>query len=67
MPRYRLFEADGSDVGEGYYATQINVGDTIIVAGTRQARVVDLVPVEEENSPYVGFLKVEPLQRALDG
>jgi hypothetical protein len=60
MPRYRLFEADGSDVGEGYYATQINVGDTIIVAGTRQARVVDLLPVEDEDSPFVGLLRIEP-------
>jgi hypothetical protein len=23
-------------------------------------RVVDVVPVEEEESPYAGFLKVEP-------
>jgi hypothetical protein len=59
MPKYRLFEADGTDVGEAYYATQIDVGDMIFVAGTRQARVVDLVPVDEEDSPYVGFLKVE--------
>jgi hypothetical protein len=59
MPKYRLFEADGTDVGEAYYATQINVGDMIFFAGTRQARVVDLVPVEEEDSPYMGFLKVE--------
>jgi hypothetical protein len=26
----------------------------------RKLRVVDVVPVEEEGSPYVGFLRVAP-------
>jgi hypothetical protein len=58
--RYRLFDADGADQGEGYYAVLIDEGD-IIWAGDRKLRVVSVVPVEEEDSPFVGFLSVEPV------
>jgi hypothetical protein len=58
--RYRLFDADGADQGEGYYAVLIDEGD-IIWAGDRKLRVVAVVPVEEEDSPFVGFLSVEPV------
>jgi hypothetical protein len=58
--RYRLFDADGADQGEGYYAVIIGAGD-LIWAGDRKLRVVAVVPVEEKESPFVGFLKVEPI------
>ena len=58
MFKYRLLEG-GSEVGEAAYTQHINVGETIWAAGTRQFRVVDVVPANDEDSPYVGLLKVE--------
>jgi len=58
--KYRLYLEDGSEVGEAAYSQHIKVGEIIWAAGTRQFRVVELVPVDEERSPYVGLLKVEP-------
>jgi hypothetical protein len=57
MFRYRLYLEDGSEVGEATYTQHINAGELIWAAGTRQFRV-DVVPVEEEDSPYVGLLHV---------
>jgi hypothetical protein len=37
----------------------IELGETIWTADGRKLRVLDVVPVEEEDSPFVGFLKVE--------
>lgn len=59
MFKYRLFWADGSEAGEAAYAVNIRPGETIHVANGRMLRVLDVVPVEEEDSPYVGLLKVE--------
>ncbi len=59
MYRYRLFDADGADQGEAYYAVLIEAGDIIWADDRRKLRVFDVVPVEEEDSPFVGFLKVE--------
>jgi hypothetical protein len=59
MPYYRLFEADSSDAGEIHLAVLVKPGETIFLGPGRKLRVVDLVPVEEEDSPYAGFLKVE--------
>ena len=60
MYRYSLFDADRADQGEGYHAVLIDEGD-IICAGDRKLRVAAVVPVEEEDSPFVGFLSVEPV------
>jgi hypothetical protein len=59
MYRYKLHYADGGDAGEAAYAMHIKPGDVIMAAGTQQVRVLDLVPVGEEGSPYVGLLRVE--------
>jgi len=65
MFKYRLFWADGSEAGEAAYALTIQAGDLIWVSQpNRQLRVVDLVPVEEEESEYTGFLKVELTREA---
>ena len=61
MYRYRLFDADGADQGEAYYAVLIEQGDIIWADDRRKLRVVAVVPVEEEDSPFIGFLKVEPI------
>jgi hypothetical protein len=60
--RYRLLDADGADKGEAYYALLVEPGETILTGDGRKLRVLDVVPIdEEEGSPYVGLLKVEPL------
>lgn len=58
--RYRLHEADGSDAGEAHYAFLVKPGETIITGAGRKLRVLTVVPVTEEGSPYVGLLQVEP-------
>ncbi len=58
--RYRLFDADGSEAGEAHYAVMIEAGETIWTGDGRKLRVVDVVPVMEEDSPFVGFLRVVP-------
>ncbi len=59
MYRYRLCEVDGSEAGEAHYAVLIEPGETIWTGEGRKLYVVDVVPVEEDGSPFVGFLKVE--------
>ena len=63
MYRYRLVDTDGADQGEAYYAVLIETGDIIWAGAGRKLRVVDVVPVEEEDSPFIGFLKVEARSR----
>jgi hypothetical protein len=50
---------DGSDAGEATYAVLIKPGEEILVGNGRRFRVLDLIPVENEGSPYVGLLQVE--------
>jgi hypothetical protein len=57
--RYRLFDVDGAEAGEAHYAVPIEPGETIWTGDGRKLRVLDVVPVEEEDSPFIGFLKVE--------
>jgi hypothetical protein len=37
----------------------IKPGEEILFGAGERFRVLDLVPVEQEDSPYVGFLQVE--------
>jgi hypothetical protein len=59
MYRYRLFTPEGDESGEAMYAVLIGPGEEILTGDGRKLRVLDLVPVEEQDSPYVGFLTVE--------
>jgi hypothetical protein len=60
MPKYRLFDVDGGDLGEMRLGdVPIKVDELIFLGPGKQLRVLDLVPVEEDGSPYAGFLKVE--------
>ena len=59
MYRYRLYDAEGGEQGEVDYAMRVQAGDTIWAGDGRKLRVVAVVPVEEEDSPFVGFLEVE--------
>lgn len=56
--RYRLHEADGSDAGEAHYAFIVKPGETIRTGAGRKLRVLAVVPVMEEGSPYIGLLQV---------
>jgi hypothetical protein len=60
-PRRRLHLEDGSDAGEETYAQVIQPGDEIHLGGGTRFRVVDVVVSfeEEDESPFVGLLKVE--------
>ena len=59
--RYRLYLEDGTEAGEADHAVMIRPGETIHTGDGRKLRVVDVVPVEEEGSPYVGLLRVDRL------
>jgi len=59
MFRYKLHWADGSEAGEASYAMNINAGDLIWAGDGRKLHVLDVVPVEEEDSPYTGLLRGE--------
>lgn len=48
-----------SDAGVAHYAAMILPDETIWTGDGRKLRVLDVVPVDETDSPYVGFLKVE--------
>ena len=61
MPKYRLFDADGNDMREMRLGdVPFNPGDEIVLGPGKTLRVLSVVPVEEEDSPYVGLLRVEP-------
>jgi hypothetical protein len=59
MFRYRLHLEDGSDAGEATYAVMIKPGDEIHLGAGQRLRVLDVVPIEDEDSPIVGLLQVE--------
>ena len=65
--RYRLFELDGAECSEAHYAVLIESGEIIWTGDGRKLRVVDVVPVEEDDSPFVRFLRVEPTKKATVG
>jgi len=57
---YRLFLADGSNVGEATYPSRVKVGEELFFGGGRKFRVLDVVIYDEEDeSPFVGLLQVE--------
>jgi hypothetical protein len=49
---------DGSEAAEAEYAVMIRPDEIVWLNGGKKAHVLDVVPVEEEDSPYVGLLKV---------
>jgi hypothetical protein len=60
MFRYRVHLEDGSDAGEAAYAQMIHLGDEIHLEAGQRFRVLDVVPFDEEDeSPFVGLLRVE--------
>lgn len=62
MFRYRLHSPVGDDLGEATYAVVIKPGEEILVGNGRRLRVLDVVPFDDEDeSPLVGLLQVEPI------
>jgi hypothetical protein len=59
MFAYRLHSPDGDDLGDATYPVPIKLDEEIITRGTRHFRVIDVVPIEDEDSPFVGLLQVE--------
>jgi hypothetical protein len=55
----QVVRVDGSEAGEAHYAVLIEAGETIWMGDGRKLRVVDVLPVEEDASPFVGLLRVE--------
>jgi hypothetical protein len=53
--------ADGSEAGDAAYADCVNAGDELMLGPGRFMRVLDVVSVEEEDSPFAGLLKVEQI------
>jgi len=46
--------------GEAIYAVMIGPGEEILTGDGRRLRVLDVVPIDdEEGSPFVGLLRVE--------
>ena len=60
MFRYRLHSPDGDDLGETTYAVVIKLNDGILVGNGRRLRVLNVVPMDDEDSPLAGILQVEP-------
>jgi hypothetical protein len=55
------FDVDGGDLGEMRLGDlPIKVDEEMFLGPGRRFRVLDVVPVDEEDPPYAGFLKVEP-------
>ena len=59
MFTYQLHWADGSDAGEADYAVVVQEGEIVWALNGSKLRVLDLVLVEDEESPYTGLLRVE--------
>lgn len=59
MFTYKLHLTDGSDVGQATYPSMVKVGEELFFGGGRKFRVVDLVPIEDEDSPFIALLQVE--------
>jgi hypothetical protein len=61
MFTYRLHLEGGSDAGEVTYSVMIKPDVEILVGNGRWFRVLDVVRFEEEDeSPFVRLLQVEP-------
>ena len=59
MFRYKIHSPDGDALGEATCAMMIRPGEEIIAGGNQHFRVLDVVPLNVENSKIVGLLQVE--------
>jgi hypothetical protein len=61
MFRYKIHYEDGSEAGDAAYADWVNVGETVMLGPGNTVRVLAVVPIDEEGSPYAGLLQVEAI------
>lgn len=60
MPRYKLRDEAGEDVGQMRLSDMpIRVGDDLFRGGGRTLRVLAVMSAEDESSVYAGVLTVE--------
>jgi hypothetical protein len=60
--KYRLYTREGDEAGEAEYAIPIKPGEVIWTTGGRRLRVLEVVPVMEDDSPYSGCSGSKPSQ-----
>ena len=59
MFSYKLYTADGDEIGEASYIEMIRPGEEILYGNGRRYRVLDVAPfAEEDESRFVAMLKV---------
>jgi hypothetical protein len=63
--RYRLFDADGSSLGDAESAEPVKPGETIRTRHGRELRVLSLIEKNDSASEYAGFLMVEDAAQPL--
>ena len=60
MPKYRLYDADGNDLGEESLGDATwKPGDEIFLGPGKRLKVLEVVEVEEESSPFAAQVEVE--------
>jgi hypothetical protein len=59
MPKYRIYDEDGSDAGEAVYGDWLKAGDEIWTPDHIKVRVIDVLPFEEEDGPFDEALRVK--------
>jgi hypothetical protein len=57
--KYQLVWADGRDAGRAAYHAEIRPGDIIANYQGQWVRVLARTPIDREDSPYDGLLRVE--------
>jgi hypothetical protein len=61
--RFRLFSSDGDELGEFLTAApNWRPGEEFLTGDGRTFRIVAIVPVLEEESPFHGIFEVEPAE-----
>jgi hypothetical protein len=53
------FSEAGDELGEASYSVWIKPGEIVHVGAGERLRVLDVLPIEEEDLPFVGLLRVE--------
>jgi hypothetical protein len=65
--RYRLFELDGAECGDAHYAVLIEPGEIIWARDGASCASSTSCRLKEDDSPFVGFLGVEPTKKRTVG
>jgi len=59
MPKYRIYDEDGTDAGEAADGDRLKPGDEIWTPDHIKVRVVDVLPLEDEDGPFDRALRVK--------